>query len=154
MLKLETFAEIIFQIGNLAVLPVWLLMIFAPHLRLTSQVAQSYISVLILAFFYTLIVFSNITFLVQADFATLQGISNLFQQSQQNKLFVVAAWFHYLAFDLAVGTYIFQKMRSECVPHIWIALSLLFTFMLGPFGFLLSVIFSYFFKPNAKTENV
>lgn len=129
--------ELIFNIGNTAVLPVWLLMLFAPRWNVTKWVANSHAVVLLLAIMYASIAFTQMGAIAEADFMTLKGIKNLFLSAGKSDYFVTAAWFHYLAFDLVVGTYIFQEAERLKLPHWAIVPCLLFTFLLGPFGFLL-----------------
>ena len=54
-----------------------------------------------------------------------------------NDKVLLAAWAHYLVFDLFVGTWISKKCLQENISN-WIKFpSLLFTLMFGPIGFLL-----------------
>ncbi len=129
--------ELVFNIGNLAILPAWLLMLLAPKWKYTQMLTQSYAVVLLLAVLYAVIAFTNLGAIAQADFSSLQGIKNLFLSASKSDYFMVAAWFHYLAFDLVAGTYIFQEGQKKAIPHLVLVPCLLGTFMLGPVGFLL-----------------
>ena len=54
-----------------------------------------------------------------------------------NDKVLLAAWAHYLVFDLFVATWITKKCLQENISN-WIKLlSLLFTLMFGPIGLLL-----------------
>lgn len=53
-----------------------------------------------------------------------------------NDKVLLAAWLHYLVFDLFVGTWITKKSLQENIPN-WIKLpSLLLTLVFGPIGLL------------------
>lgn len=138
--------ELVFNVGNTAVLPVWLLMLFAPRWRYTQMLANSYAVVLLLAVMYAIIAFTFIGAIAEADFMRLQGIKNLFLSAGKHDYFVTAAWFHYLAFDLAVGTHIFREGQRLEIPHLLLVPCLLFTFVLGPVGFLLFYVVRGFLK--------
>lgn len=129
--------ELVFNIGNTAILPAWLLMLFAPKWKYTHLLTNSYAVVILLAVLYAVIVFASIGAIAKADFMTLQGIKNLFLSAGKSDYFIAAAWFHYLAFDLVAGTYIFQEGQKRNIPHLALVPCLLFTFLLGPVGFLL-----------------
>ena len=49
---------------------------------------------------------------------------------------VVAAWLHYLIFDLFVGAWEVRDAARRGVPHLWVAPCLLLTFLFGPLGLL------------------
>jgi len=129
--------EFIFNIGNFAILIVWLLMLILPRWRATQWLTKTHIIVLFLAFCYTCIALSQLTTIAQADFTSLKGIKALFLSAGKEDYFVVAAWFHYLAFDLLAGSYIFHEAQKMKMSHFLLAPCLLLTFMLGPAGFLL-----------------
>jgi hypothetical protein len=57
-----------------------------------------------------------------------------------NDKVLIAAWAHYLIFDLFVGTWIAKKCLEENISN-WIKLpSLLLTLIFGPVGFLLFIV--------------
>ena len=71
-----------------------------------------------------------------ASFSTLAGIHALFAQPGN----VMIGWTHYLAFDLAIGSWEVEDAPASGVPH-WLVLPCLFvTLMAGPVGLLLYVI--------------
>ncbi|TAF68113.1 MAG: DUF4281 domain-containing protein [Cytophagales bacterium] len=127
--------EIIFNIFNTAVLPVWFLMIFLPKQKFTHWLTRTQVVPFAIAIAYACIIFSVIGSLQNADFSSLAGIKALF--SAGNDWTVTAAWFHYLAFDLLVGIWIFHHSQEAKIPHLYIVPCLIFTFLLGPVGFLM-----------------
>ncbi|GAB4399213.1 MAG: hypothetical protein OHK0053_19040 [Microscillaceae bacterium] len=130
-------AEQIFSLFNALVLLPWALMIFAPHWRYTRWLATSYLVPLALALVYVLIIFTNLGAMAKADFSTLKGIQALFVGAGQAPYFAMAAWFHYLAFDLMVGVWLYQDAQKTKMSHFILMPCLFLTFMLGPTGFLL-----------------
>lgn len=138
--------ELIFNIGNLAILPAWVLMIFAPTWKYTKLLAESHIAIVLVAFLYACIVLTHLGAIAEADFMTLKGIKNLFASAGKSDYFIAAAWFHYLAFDLAVGTFIYTEAQKRQISHGFVIPCLLFTFMLGPVGFLLFYLLKNWYK--------
>ncbi|MGF1551564.1 MAG: ABA4-like family protein [Paracoccaceae bacterium] len=67
-------------------------------------------------------------------FATLDGLAALLTA---NEAIVLAAWLHYLAFDLLVGRTVLDDGRSLGMPHRWLIAPLVFCFLAGPLGWLL-----------------
>lgn len=130
-----TTAEIIFSILNTLVLPVWLLMLVAPRWKVTQAIVFSYGVPLILGLAYVTIVILNPSSLAEADFSSLGGIKSLFKNGDD--WLISAGWYHYLAFDLFVGSWILKDAQEKGVRHFIIIPCLLFTFMLGPTGFVL-----------------
>ena len=76
----------------------------------------------------------------EADFSSLEGILVLFHQATPEA--AAAGWMHYLAFDFWVGCWLLRDAQKRGLPQLLIVLPLLCTFMLGPVGILLYVLFS------------
>jgi hypothetical protein len=135
---------LIFSIFNSLIIFFWILLIFFPKKRLTiSIINYPYIPVL-LGFGY--IYFMFLTFngeganIFEADFSSLNGILDLFLNATPES--AAAGWLHYLAFDFWMGAWILKNSKKILIPHIFIILPLLFTFMLGPVGVITYVIIS------------
>lgn len=139
-------AELVFRIFNTLILIPWILMIFVPFWKYTKLLVNSFIIPLALSAAYVIIIFSNINAISQADFATLKGIQTLFVGAGNAPYFAAAAWFHYLAFDLLVGTWLFNDAQQHKINHFILIPCLFFTFMLGPTGFLLFVMIKLVIK--------
>jgi hypothetical protein len=139
-------AELVFTIFNTAILPIWILMLVAPKWKVTLWLINSYLVPLALALAYAIIIFSNIGGILGADFGSLKGIQALFAGASQAPYFAAAAWFHYLAFDMLVGTWILNDSQKSGITHWLIIPCLFFTFMLGPVGFLLYHIIKMLYK--------
>ena len=92
--------ERIFQICNLIALVGWLLLAFFPGWKITQRIVLSGAVSLVLSAIYLLFV---VIFFGQASgsFTSLDGVNALFS----HKPTLLAAWIHYLAFDLFVGAW-------------------------------------------------
>lgn len=131
--------ETLFQLANLAVLPLWALMIFAPHWRGTQAVLRSFIPVSVLAVLYA-------TLLIQSFFDPNPALNPA--DLANPTLAVIAAglstpagatigWVHFLAFDLFAGRWIYLDSRERGLSAWWVGPCLFFTLMAGPLGLLL-----------------
>lgn len=111
----------------------WLLIIFvSPFWKRYDLVVIGIVSVL-LAIAYTIFNITSFRPDIFQKFATLNGIMDLFV----TKPFVMAAWSHILAFDLIGGVWMKKNSVKHGISH-WVMLpSFIFTFLLGPFGFLI-----------------
>ena len=63
---------------------------------------------------------------------------------------VLAAWIHYLVFDMFVGIWEVKDAQKKGISHWFVIPCLVLTFMLGPIGFLLYSVLRFFL---AKTES-
>jgi hypothetical protein len=124
--------EQVFKIANIAVMPAWLLMLFAPKATITAQIMNSHVFSFGLALFYVFYVGKSFG-KIKVDFTTLGGIAKLFT----NKEALLAGWIHYLIFDLFVGTWEWRDALQNGYSHWVLVLCLPFTLMLGPVGLLL-----------------
>ena len=126
--------DLLFQICNTLVLPAWLLLMLAPKWKWTSRIVISGI-VLILSIVYAFGAGEAVSngSLDFASFGSLEGVMGLFTDPSA----VLIGWVHYLAFDLIVGWWITQNAHQHQVHPLLVIPCLLFTFMLGPVGFLL-----------------
>lgn len=125
-------ADMLFAICNAVVLPQWILLLVAPRWRWTQKLRDSYSISLALALVYAYLIIAYMATVPDGGFATLKQVKNLFA----NEYLLLAGWIHYLAFDLFVGSWIARDAQKWAIHHFFIILCLLFTFMLGPVGFL------------------
>ena len=127
--------EIIFKILNASIIPFWILLAFFVKSKLTQRLLFTHFVHLALSVFYLVFIiwgmFENAGDDVGMD--SMQHLRNGFL----NDKVLLAAWAHYLIFDLFVGTWIAKKCLEENITN-WIKWpSLFLTLMLGPAGFLL-----------------
>ena len=125
-------SETLFSICNYVAMAGWLLLVFAPGWLYTRTVIFSGI-ILLFAALYILLIASSFGQSEGGGFGSLAQVSKLFE----NPLALLAGWVHYLAFDLLVGCWMSADARKVGIPHLALVPCLFFTFMLGPFGYLL-----------------
>ena len=134
-----TTTELLFTIANTAILLAWLPLLLAPKWSFTKQMLAFPYVPFILSFFY-LFFLLNDGGLAEADFSSLAGILELYRNATPEA--AAAGWMHYLAFDYWVGCWMLRDAQKKAVPHLLIVVPLLCTFMLGPVGIMLYVLFT------------
>lgn len=134
-----------FQILNALVLPQWLLMIVAPRWKPTEFLAKTLLIPALLAVFYIYYLFFGNSDLDLQSFSTLAGVKTLFSQDTA----LLAGWIHYLAFDLAVGSWMLRQSQRRKVPHGLLIPCLILSFLFGPAGLLL-----YLAVRTAKSQKI
>jgi hypothetical protein len=127
--------EKIFKICNIIALIPWLLMMLAPKWSVTKTVIQSYSFPLILALVYCIYIVVSFG-KTNGNFFTLAGVERLFR----NRHALLAAWIHYLVFDLFVGSWEWADAQAHHISHFALMPCLFLTLMFGPFGFLLYIV--------------
>jgi hypothetical protein len=126
--------ETLFAISSFLVLPFWGLMIFLPHWGVTRRLIGSPLSAALPAVFYTALVLPRLVDIwALVSLPDLAGIAGLLGSPAGATI----AWFHFLAFDLFVGRWIYLDSRERGISAWLIAPVLYLTLMLGPCGFLL-----------------
>lgn len=126
----------IFSICNQVILLGWILLIFLPNWKYTQAVILNGLLV-VFSSLYAFMIFKDIQYFNPESFSSLANVKALFQSDDA----IAAGWIHYLAFDLFVGAYIVQKSKKIGLSRILYTITLPFTFMFGPIGYLLFVIF-------------
>jgi Domain of unknown function (DUF4281) len=114
---------------NLSTVPVWLAMILAPRSPLTRWMADRLVPLHgALGVVYTGSLVAGAT---QADeridFLSMKSVQRALQEPSS----MLAAWTHYISFDLFVGRWIWEQSLEEGKPA---RLSLLLTWWAGPMG--------------------
>eukprot|EP01080_Neovahlkampfia_damariscottae_P008489 gene8489-313_t len=130
-------------------LPVWILMLFFPFLKVTHLVVKSNVINLLFALLQSILIIS--TFFITTDhkpgnsnILTLEG----FQKNLENKYSALAFTSHYVGWDLFVASWIFLNSRRLKIPHIFIFISILLSSIFGTIGFLIY----YFIRLILKRE--
>ena len=122
--------ELAFSIANVAVLPAWLLLIFAPHAKITHRAVHALWIPIGLGIAYAILIFG--------DWRPGSGLAMAgVQEALQRPATFLAAWIHYLVFDLFVGAWQVRDAKRHGIPHWMIVPCLLLTLMFGPTGLLL-----------------
>ncbi len=123
----------IFSLSNLFVLPFWFLMIVLPHWRWTGRVMQRPWMLAVPAFVYTILALSQLGTLAPVALSpSLPSVIKLFSVPG----LATAGWVHFLAFDLAVGRWIYLTSREQGMSAWIIGPMLFLMLMLGPVGLL------------------
>ena len=134
--------EQIFSICNTLAMLGWITLIFLKFWT-KRDLFVFRIIIMLFAIVYSWLIISSFDIEILKNFSTLNGVSILFA----NKQMLLAGWIHYLAFDLLTGIYILHNARKNGINHWVTAPALFFTFLLGPFGWLL-----YFIIRLIKTK--
>ena len=124
-------SELIFNIGNLFVLPFWALMIFLPNWSLTRKIMGSLIPFGVLSSFYIYLFVTSISPENAAALSSpqLTDIARAFA----DKNVMATGWVHYLVMDLFVGRWIYWEGQKS---GVWTLHSLLLCLFAGPIGLL------------------
>jgi hypothetical protein len=125
--------EMWFSLGNLLVLPFWLLMIVLPHWRWTGRLLASPWVVAAPAAIYALLVLPRLGAIWPAvSSPTLPGVAALLGSPDGATI----GWVHFLAFDLFVGRWAYLDSRQRNISAWLMAPVLFLVLMLGPIGLL------------------
>jgi Domain of unknown function (DUF4281) len=124
--------EQVFNIANAVALAGWLILVFAPSRRMLVEGVARGLVPAILSVAYAAIL---VPYIFGSGFGSLGSLAGIAESLGQPWL-LVAGWLHYLAFDLLVGSWEVTTAREEGISHYAVLPCLLFTFLLGPIGFL------------------
>ncbi|MBO0722817.1 MAG: DUF4281 domain-containing protein [Blastocatellia bacterium] len=126
--------EIVFATSSYLVLPFWALLIFLPGWRVTKRIMSTPLSVALPAACYAALALPRLLEIWPVvSRPGLAGIAGLLGSPAGATI----AWFHFLAFDLFVGRWIYLDSRERGISAWLMAPVLYLTLMLGPCGFLL-----------------
>ncbi|MES2775229.1 MAG: ABA4-like family protein [Bacteroidota bacterium] len=137
---------LMFTICNVLVIPQWLLMIVAPNWHITGWMVKSRLLTILLALIYIYYIVGLFSVGGLSNFTSLAGIKSLFSTDEV----ILAGWIHFLAFDLFVGSWMWQNARIRHVPHYWLIPSLLLTWVLGPIGLLFYLAIRLLYPPQIQ----
>jgi hypothetical protein len=125
---------LLFRLSNLLVLPFWALMILLPRWRWTGRIMRSPFVSAAPAVLYAALVLPRLgTIWPAIARPTLAGVATLLGSPEGATI----AWFHFLAFDLFIGRWIYLDSQERRLSALLTAPLLFLTLMLGPFGFLI-----------------
>lgn len=136
--------EFLFQVGNLYIMPFWLLMIFLPTWRWTRRILGSVWTVVPVALLYAVGLVMTFTAnpagMAEIANPSLGGIATLLGTPQG----AAVGWLHFLAFDLFVGRWAYLDSRSRGISAWLVSPTLFFVLMAGPLGLLLFLAVRWF----------
>lgn len=123
--------ETLFSICNMVAMVGWLFLIFLPRWRYSAGLITSVIIPTLLAVVYAVLVIPRMAEL-WSSYGSLLSVAHMLQ----NPGVLVAAWVHYLAFDLFIGSWAVRDAQRLGIHHLAVIPSLFLTFAFGPIGLL------------------
>lgn len=135
-------AEFLYRVFSLGMLPFWLLLAFLPNAAVTRVTVQSVAPPLLLGAVYAWL-FHTVPG-ESMNFTSLEGLRRTFQNDQM----LLAAWVHYLVFDLFVGAWIVRDGRRRELWYPLVVPCLFLTFLMGPIGLLVYLMLRASRDPN------
>lgn len=129
--------ETLFSVGNLAAAAAWLLLLaalFVSQLRAAAFVVCGVAVPALLSLAYLGLLSTALASPPPGgvDFGSLAGVQALFASD----VGVTTGWYHYLAFDMVIGTWIARDGLSRGVWRLALLPALVLTFLAGPVGLL------------------
>jgi hypothetical protein len=139
-------AEDMFGLASAAVLPGWMILIFAPRARwVWLDRVPALILPLGLSVLYAGLILAHFS-ASGGGFGTIAAVRQLFASDYG----LVAGWVHYLAFDLMIGAMMATKMDQMGLQRLSQAPLLGLIFLFGPLGVLLIWITAFATQRIAK----
>jgi hypothetical protein len=124
--------DVAFKVGSALALSGWLLLVVGERWPRVQRVWAAAAVPLILATAYAALL-PALYFSSPGGFGSIEEVLALLNADRRITL---AAWLHYLAFDLLIGAFIVREARSLGIPARWRVPALTLTFMFGPAGWL------------------
>ena len=145
--------ELIFNVGNLFVVPFWAIMILLPNWGITRKVMNSFIPFAILAVLYIYLFGSSLTAENAAALSNpkLADIAKFLGEETA----AATGWIHFLVMDLFVGRWIYWEGQRT---GVWTVHSLALFFFAGPMGLLSHIVTAWitqrFFPSSEAAETI
>ena len=144
--------DILFWFSSLYILPFWLMMWFAPtHERTAALMRNEWVYLAPLAGAYALAVLPNIVdifLLLGTQMPTPDIVVEMFSEQEV----ILVAWLHFLAFDLFVGRWTWQRLVATEKP-IYVSMPVLvLSMMVAPLGALMGLLVTRDYQ-EADTSN-
>lgn len=124
--------EAVFSMASTAVLPGWLLLVFAPRWRHSARLVGAVLVPGLLAVLYGVLIAARWGG-AEGGFSSLADVQKLFA----DPWLLLAGWVHYLVFDLFIGAWEVRDAGRVGIPHLLVVPCLVLTFLFGPVGLLL-----------------
>ncbi len=124
----------LFDLGNLVVMPFWLLYLVAPRWRVTRQLARWMPGVVLVALAYAWLV---VPMLPETLPLVLNPKLDLLLPALSTPIGFTVLWLHILVMDLLAGTWVYQRAQARGQHHAVTAPILLLTLLMGPLGVVL-----------------
>jgi hypothetical protein len=124
--------DVTFQAGSALALSGWLLLVSGDRWPKAQRVWAATLVPLLLAAAYAAI-FPALYVGAPGGYGSIDELLALLNADRRIAL---AAWLHYLAFDLLVGSMIVREARTLSIAALWRVPALALTFLFGPAGWL------------------
>ncbi|MFM2400385.1 MAG: hypothetical protein RL341_2542 [Pseudomonadota bacterium] len=124
--------DAIFTAASVLAASAWVLLLSGDRWPRAQRVWAGLAVPLLLSVAYA-IIFPALYVLAPGGYASIEELVTLLTSDRR---IVLAAWLHYLAFDLLIGCYITERSRAIHLSVLSRALALLLTFLFGPAGWL------------------
>lgn len=137
-----------FTIGNPLAMALWVALavsLFVPVIRRPVWLVTGLIAPALFAIGYVVLLAQGFGKVEGAGFSSIGEVRALFS----NDSALGAGWFHFLAFDLFVGTWIARNGLKRGVPAILLVPCLALTFFIGPSGLLVYLLLRLLFGRKA-----
>ena len=145
--------EMIYQVTNIGVIPLWLLIIFVPRSKITQGLVNNLFIPLIMAFTYSYLALEQLSpsdalsYNTEKDpldflenFKLYLGLDQLMLLMDKS-LFVLIFWIHFLTISLFLGVWIANDAIKYNIHKYIVFFPLMLTYFSGPVGLFLYLIF-------------
>jgi len=128
--------EGLFAAFNIAIVPFWLLLIFAPRWIWTDRILHSIWLPIAIGIWALTLGVSSPAAPADASMGTLPGVILLIGGAHGT----LTVWTLLMCWDLLAGAWLSRDARRLKIHHAWVVVSLLVTLMLGVLGLLLYLV--------------
>ena len=126
--------DLVFSLANAAVLPGWLILMFAPRRWPLLNAVPSLIIPIGLSVLYTAFVLTHFAE-AGGGYGSIAEVRQLFASDAV----LTAGWIHYLCFDLFIGAVMAIRMDRAGINRVIQAFILPAIFLFGPLGLLVAI---------------
>lgn len=124
--------ELVFSVSGVLSMAGWLLLLAFPLIpEWSNRIAGLIIPLVLSAGYIALVVLFSSG--AEGGYGSLADVSTLFSRPEA----LLAAWVHFLAFDLLIGNWMCKTARAENIKYYLVLPCLPLTFLFGPAGFVL-----------------
>lgn len=124
--------ELVFSVSGVLSMAGWLLLLAFPLIpKWSNRIAGLIIPLVLSAGYIALVVLFSSG--AEGGYGSLADVSTLFSRPEA----LLAAWVHFLAFDLLIGNWMCKTARAENIKYYLVLPCLPLTFLFGPAGFVL-----------------
>ncbi len=138
--------ETLYMWINLGVLPFWFILIVFPQSHLSRIFVTSIFPFFILSGVYIFILYKSylIGYDFYGNFSLYLGLSEL-SRLFEDHLYIMIFWTHFIAINLFIGGWIVKDSQKFSINKVLMAVPLIVTYLIGPFGLFLYWIIRIFY---------